>query len=240
MGDRKNYGALYETDNQSDWSELQFLIQRTLMQVNTFLPAQVLSVSGGGVAPVGMVQVKIIVSQLAGNNETVDNPTIANVPYVRIQGGKNAVIIDPRPGDIGVACFCQRDISAVKRSRKAAPPGSHRTFSLSDAIYLNGILNGKPEQYIKFDESGIEVYSPTDITMIAPTVTINASKQATVDTPLLVITGQMTQTGAKGSGATTSGGITNTGGTISSNGIVLETHVHSGVQPGGGNTGQPV
>lgn len=42
-----------------------------------------------------------------------------------------------------------------------------------------------------------------------------------------------------GGTATITGGIKNTGGQIESNGIVLETHTHTGVEPGGGSTGQP-
>lgn len=56
-----------------------------------------------------------------------------------------------------------------------------------------------------------------------------------------VFTGNLANTyGSGGTGATISGGIENTGGTISSNGIVLDTHRHSGVQVGSGNTGAPV
>ena len=42
-----------------------------------------------------------------------------------------------------------------------------------------------------------------------------------------------------GGTATITGGIKNTGGQIESNGIVLETHTHTGVEPGGGSTGGP-
>ena len=42
-----------------------------------------------------------------------------------------------------------------------------------------------------------------------------------------------------GGTATITGGIKNTGGRIESNGIVLETHVHGGVETGGGNTSGP-
>lgn len=198
--DKTNYGALYKAENGSEWNDLQFFIRRCLMQQNTSLPAKVLTVSGGGLAPVGFVSIEILVSQVTGNNETVSNPKISNVPYCRVQGGKNAVIIDPEPGDIGIAVFCQRDISSVKRSKKTSPPGSHRVFSMSDAIFVNTCLNGTPEQYIKFDGSGIAVYSPTKITCTAPeilmeaensitmtaqNVTINASSQMSVKSPML-------------------------------------------------------
>ena len=46
--------------------------------------------------------------------------------------------------------------------------------------------------------------------------------------------------GTGGTGATITGGIRNTGGTLESNGVVLETHRHSGVETGGGTTGTPV
>ena len=37
----------------------------------------------------------------------------------------------------------------------------------------------------------------------------------------------------------TGGDFAHAGGTLSSNGIALATHTHTGVQPGGGNTGGP-
>lgn len=46
--------------------------------------------------------------------------------------------------------------------------------------------------------------------------------------------------GAGGASAQIQGGIVNTGGTISSNGVVLDSHRHGGVQTGGGTTGTPV
>ena len=236
----KYYGDLQPSDDASAYNELVFQVNAIMKRVNTCMPVQVTAVKAGGLGPVGFVDVQVIVTQLTGNNTVVANPSISNVPYFRLQGGKNAIVIDPQVGDIGIACFCQRDISSVKSIRAIAPPGSHRMFSFSDAVYLGGMLNGTPEQYIKFDGSGIEVYSPTKITCMAPEILLEAESRVTMDTPLVQITGQMVQTGAKGSGAQTSGGITNTGGTISSNGIVLETHVHGGVQAGGSNTGQPV
>lgn len=236
----KYYGNVQPSDDASAYNELVFQINAIMKRVNTCMPVQVTAVKAGGLGPVGFVDVQVMVTQLTGNNTVVANPSIQNVPYFRVQGGKNAVIIDPQVGDIGVACFCQRDISSVKKVRAVAPPGSHRMFSFSDAVYFGGSLNGTPEQYIKFDGSGIAVYSPTKITCTAPEILMEAESSVTMDTPLVQITGQMVQTGAKGSGATTYGGLTNTGGTISSNGITLETHVHGGVQSGESNTGTPV
>ena len=71
----------------------------------------------------------------------------------------------------------------------------------------------------------------------------------TVDAPLSTFTGDVVVDGgitwkgdAKGDGgpATFDGGIENANGDITSDGISLETHVHSGVTSGGSNTGGPV
>jgi len=42
------------------------------------------------------------------------------------------------------------------------------------------------------------------------------------------------------SGATINGPITHNGGDLSSNGVVVHSHHHSGVQTGSGETGDPV
>ena len=236
----KYYGNVQPSDDASAYNELVFQINAIMKRVNTCMPVQVTAVKAGGLGPVGFVDVQVMVTQLTGNNTVVANPSIQNVPYFRVQGGKNAVIIDPQVGDIGVACFCQRDISSVKKVRAVAPPGSHRMFSFSDAVYFGGTLNGTPEQYIKFDGSGIAVYSPTKITCTAPEILMEAENSITMDAPLVEITGSIGQTGEKGTGAKFTGGIENTGGTTSSNGIVVETHLHSGVEPGGSNTGTPI
>lgn len=202
-----------------------------------------------------LLDCKPLPKQVSIGGKLMDYPDIVNVPYFRLQGGANAVIIDPQAGDIGIAVFASRDISGVKRTRSDAAVGSLRRMDLSDAIYIGGILNATPRQYIHFQEDGITVYSPDKITCHAPEIFVDGdnkitchapeilmegASKITMDTPLVQITGRMQQTGAKGSGATTSGGLTNVGGTITSNGITLETHVHGGVQSGGSNTGEPV
>ena len=41
-------------------------------------------------------------------------------------------------------------------------------------------------------------------------------------------------------GVSIAGAVAQSGGVLTSNGVVLDTHIHSGVVPGGGNTGAPV
>ncbi len=228
-------------DGLTEYTANLFAIEQRLSKIATCTLAKVVSVTNAeGVTAVGFVDVQPLVNQVDGAGNSIPQAIINNVPYFRLQGGTNAIIIDPEIGDIGVVGFSDRDLTAVKINRAQSNPGSYRRFSMSDGLYFGGMLNGAPSQFIQFSGAGITVTSPTKITLRAPAVTIEAANKITIDTPLVEITGQMTQTGSKGSGARMQGGITNTGGTISSNGVVLETHKHGGVQPGGGETGGPV
>lgn len=88
------------------------------------------------------------------------------------------------------------------------------------------------------------------------TATIQAAVSVTLDTPTTHITGDVQidgtctvndlltyGNGIAGTGGDNenlvSGNFVQVGGTLSSNGIVLDSHTHGGVVPGGGNTGGP-
>lgn len=169
------YGQTEPTTGSGDWNSRRFEIQQQIMNLNTNIPVKVLRVNGTGLNPVGFVDVLVLVSQVTGDDMTVDNLEIPNVPYMRLQGGANAVIIDPEAGDIGMGSFCSRDITAVKNARKAAPPGSRRAYNFSDCMYSGGFLNAAPTQYIQFTADGIIVHSPTKVRAEAPTVQLDGS-----------------------------------------------------------------
>lgn len=179
-----------------DYTALRFLVQQMLSRVNTATLAKVVNVSAGGNGHVGTVDVQPLVNQLDGAGDGKELSVLHNLPYLRIQGGANAIILDPQVGDIGIAVFCSRDISTVKRTRAMANPGSWATHSMSDGLYLGGVLNEAPSQYVQFAAGGITIHS---------TGTVN---------------------------------ITST--TLTHNGVNIgATHVHGGVEPGGGSTSTP-
>lgn len=157
------YGQTDPATGQGDFNRMRFVIQQQMLGLNTSMPVRVMSVQASGINPVGFVSVQILVDQVTGDDRTVPHGEIPNVPYFRLQGGKNAVVIDPEVGDIGMASFCSRDISAVKAARQAAPPGSRRAYDFSDAMYFGGFLNGTPTQYVQFTEGGILVHSAASV-----------------------------------------------------------------------------
>ena len=105
----------------------------------------------------GYLSVRPMVFMIDGSNNNYERATITNVPFFRLQAGGNAVILNPKVGDIGLIAYCERDISMVKRSKQQAAPNSRRQFNINDAVYLGGMLNGAPTQYIQFLDSGMNI-----------------------------------------------------------------------------------
>lgn len=241
MADTQNVGytpqeSLYSAN--SDYNAISFVIKQMINKIGTNTVVQIVSVTNaGGVAAVGFCDVLPLVGQTDGSGNVTPHGVVHNLPYVRLQGGTNAIIMDPQVGDIGVAFFCMSDISAVKKSKAASPPGSGRRNSFADGIYLGGILNGIPVQYIRFISTGIEVISPTQITLTAPIVTINAMTSINLETPIINTDGNFASTSG---GASTFTGDLHVTGDVLASGTSLHTHVHGGVQTGGGDTGVPI
>lgn len=75
----------------------------------------------------------------------------------------------------------------------------------------------------------IEVVAGANVDVTAPDVVVHASNKVRIESPLVEMTGNLTVSGTvQGNAVRTAGG------------IQLGTHVHSGVQAGGSNTGAPV
>lgn len=235
-----HYSQQNPTDTASDSNALEFILTQFMSRVWTSLPVLVESVSNQGeLAPVGVVSVRPLVNMMDGEGNVVDHTVIYNVPYIRIQGGDNAIIIDPEPGDIGTAFFCHRDISLVKRTKAPAAPGSLRRFHPSDAFYQGGTLNAAPTQYARFSKEGIELVSPKKITLHAPEIESNCDT-FTVNAPDIVLNGALEQGSGSNAGNAKMAGSLEVEKEVTANGIKVSDHEHSGVQTGNGNTGKPV
>ncbi len=157
----------------------------------------------GGVSPVGFVDVQPMINQVDGDGNAVPHGIIPNVPYSRLQGGANAVILDPEVGDIGVAVFASRSIASVIANRAPSNPSGNGSFRWSDAMYVGGMLNGTPTQYMRFSAAGIEIVSPTQVKLEAPDVRIScatleivATTSASVTTPTWKVNGNQETTGS--------------------------------------------
>lgn len=170
-----------------DVNSLAFMISQMINKVCTSTLVQVQKVSNaGGIVAAGTVAVQPLVNMIDGFGNAIPHGRIYNLPYFRLQGGSNAIILDPQVNDIGLAIFAHSDISNVIVNKTFSVPGSRRKFDFADGLYIGGFLNGVPTQYVDFAAGGILITSPTAVTITAPTVTINGN---------VVQTGSITSTG---------------------------------------------
>lgn len=211
MSDAIGQGFHDLSDSGNDYNATAAVVEQLINRVHTATVVKVVKVANaGGVAPVGLVDVAPQVKQIDGKGQGHPHGVIHSVPYFRLQGGANAVILDPQVGDLGIAVFASRDISNVKANKAESLPGSYRTHDMADGLYVGGFLNGAPTQYVQFEASGITLNSPTKVTVVAPEVDLNAD--------LVKITGSS---------------ITHNGHEIG------QHHKHTNTQPGGGLSGEP-
>ena len=151
-------GQLGLQDNTSETNVISFIIAQALGLVRTGTPVKVVAVNGGGVGPAPTVDLLPLVNQMDGLGNSQPHDTVYGRPVVRNQGGLNAVINDPKVGDIGWLTSGDRDMRAVVSQADAANPSSFRRHSLSDGVYHPAVINtGTPDQYIQFMTNGLRI-----------------------------------------------------------------------------------
>lgn len=196
-------------DGGTDANAQAFMMQQMLMS-NAFITlAMVDEVSEDG----DIVSVKPMIDGFTGSGDRIPKTIIYGVPVWRLQRGASAVIMTPVAGDIGLIAICDRDISGVKATRESSLPGSNRTHNYADAIYLGGVLNADPSQYVRFANDGIDIVSPLSVNINAPMASFSDDVSI--------------------------GGELNVIGEVTGAGVKLSTHVHGGVESGGSNTQGP-
>ncbi|EAA0893022.1 oxidoreductase [Salmonella enterica] len=216
------------SDINSDINAQEFMLRQFLGRHAFITLGQVVATDGE------VIDARPMVMAVAADGSPVRHEVIYNLPVWRLQGGGNAVIMPPQVGDIGFLAICDRDISTVKAMRQDAMPGSKRTHNYADAIWLGGLLNGAPVQFVAFDDNRIRVVSPWKVEITAPEGVMNASKSFTVNSPQIALNGDT----AVSQGLTVTGQSTLSGGSTIA-GIDFERHVHGGVESGGSTTRGP-
>lgn len=150
---KAGYGQMHPSDTAGPYNVEEFVIRQIMAGMATVKAVQVVSVNEGQKT----VDVVPLVKLVDGSGNATDQGTIFGIPYAQLQWGKNAVVGTPAEKDIGILLCCDRDISAVKSTKAAAPPPSNRKFSPSDGIYYGGFANGDVEQSFEFKSDGIAI-----------------------------------------------------------------------------------
>lgn len=142
-----------------------YIINNLIANIHTMMPVKILSVTipPDSLTPIGRCEVLPLVQQIDGSNNVYPMGKIINVPYLRVQGGSNAIVIDPQVGDVGLCGFCERDISIVKRTGELSAPDTRRKYDINSAVYMFTMMSGTPTQYIHFKSSGIDIKTTGDL-----------------------------------------------------------------------------
>lgn len=169
-----NYGQMGPDDYATEHNASIFIIMQTLARFRTSALVQVQDCSNlGGVSGWGNVSVIPIIMMVNGIGQPAPHGIIFNLPYIRMQGGTDAIIIDPKAGDFGLALICDRDISNAKQQPTPQgfniTPATGRIANLADGVYLGGCLNGPPLRFIQFDALGnININALAAVNIVAP------------------------------------------------------------------------
>lgn len=233
MADANPYNAPFEAQFDPERAQ-QFIILDLLRSVHTCTLVKVLAVRPVS-GKVGFVDILPLVQDVDTSGVVLAQSPIYNVPYLRYQGGTSAVILDPAIGDTGLALFAERDITNVKSTQQPGPAATDRTHSSADGLYIGGVLNADPIQWVKFlpDAAGIDVHTPGPLTgtagggmtlNVTGTANIVSSGAATLQAPSISL---------KNSGAALLKLLNSVFATWAA------SHTHNGVQPGAGTSGGP-
>lgn len=182
------YPLQQPSDGTTDYRTLSFFWNAMMSRVRTAHPVEVVAIHGGGVGPIGTVDVQPLVNQVNGIGQGTPHGTIYGRPYLRWQGGTSAFILDPEPGDKGLLICCDRDISVAIKTLAQALPGSLRRFNFADGVYVAACAsNVTPTDYvwIKTNSGGIEIVTRGTLGEQANQVNVTGAwnaNGATVDT----------------------------------------------------------
>lgn len=159
----------------SDYNSLVFLFNQMIKKKHTMTIVQVKTVEDD------RVDVRPLVSMLDAKGIPHPYGLLYSLPVMRLQGGNSAVICDPQVNDIGLAIFADRDISNVIETKAESSPNSYRVMSMSDGVYLSGLLNADPTQYIKFNGGFIDILSA--LTQISGNLSVQTGATGSFSTP---------------------------------------------------------
>lgn len=249
MSGKENRGLRDPYTMASGYNQLEFIVRRIISEmVNTSAIVRVDGcTSQGPEGPAGTVSATPLVAQTDAEGNALPMTQIPSMPHYRIQAGIAAIILDPVPGDIGVASFCKSDSSTVKPgTSEPQRPGSFRNFDQADGMLVATVSNKAPEVWIEIrQDKTIIIHAPEGCAIETDKIAeIKAGEGIVLDAPQTTITGNLTATGEKGNAISMTGNVQLDGsltstGDQTANGISQTNHTHTGVQPGSGDTGKP-
>jgi hypothetical protein len=232
---------------------LQAVVEAAKSDINTAIPCIVVSYDAAKQTCVLQPAIQYKFTQKDGSFIWLDLPNLLDCPVFFPSGGGFTLTFPVAAGDEALAIFSQRCIDAWYSSGEHQNIQSDiRLHDLSDGFAFVGIRS-TPRFLGGVSTSSAQLRSDDGGTLIDVNngnIALTASTSVTINSPATHVTGTLAVDGlltyndgiAGNPGIHDSiinGNFTQSGGVLSSNGIALDTHVHSGVEPGSGDSGPP-
>lgn len=244
---------------------LQSMINARLLDVNTSLPAVILSYKNG------LARVQPVGKKRFADGDELEYPVIPNarVCWPSFSGGSAGFKAPVRAGDRCLLVFAQAGVDGTDDKRMFDMSDCYAVMvdlgnaGAGDSGNNNDCTMFFGSAYIRLTEAGkLIINAPAGTEINTADYTLNAPNNTTINTPLTTNNGQLTttglltyasgMTGGGGSGTYLNGSVningyvlhtgdySHTGGTMTSLGKKIDgTHTHGGVTAGGANTNTP-
>lgn len=192
---------------------LRQVMGKFLQGVDDMMPATVLAYD----RVTNRATVRPQVMMVATDGSQVGRAQIASVPVFQFGGGGFLMSFPIQPGDLGWIKASDRDVSLFFQNEPSeAPPNTTRMHSFEDGLFFPDAMR---QWTLAGEDAERAVWQSTDGT----TRVAIGDGIVKVTAALMEVDGDLLVTGSITDGA----------------GIVLGTHTHSGVDPGGGTSGPP-
>ena len=209
---------------------LETFVRNMLSNVNTCVPGKIVSYENG------RASVSPTVEKIFDDGDKLSFPVIpdARVIWPSFAGGKAGLKGPVRSGDNCLIIFSQQAIDG------STDP---RMFDLQDAYALmcdlgnvGGEASNNDDLVLYHGQSKIVLKENGEIQLIGKaSIILKDNAEISINAP----SGLTSETGEESSGAVFKGRFVQSGGDMISNGIVVHTHVHDGVESGPSKTGGP-
>lgn len=157
-------------------------------------------------------QVQPLIALVTTDDKQVQRAQVASIPVLQIGGGGFVLSFPIRPGDLGWIKANDRDISLFKQVLANASPNTARKHSFEDAMFIPDTM--KRSVIINSEDAENVVLQSIDGTQ---RVSIWPGKIKITASAIELVSSTLTHNGKN----------------------IGDTHVHTGVTPGGGDTGPP-
>jgi hypothetical protein len=209
--------SMRPADESSLAGVMKTAIRKELQNLNVMLPVEVV----GYDRATNRATIKHLVQMEGANGEKVSRANVASIRVLQPGNGAFSISLPIKPGDKGWLMAADRDISVFQQGLSEGAPNTARMHSFQDGLFM-------PDAMANGDAPAGQ----------GDRVVIGSNDGGS----FLAFDGDGFYFNVGGTEFTlTAAGFAQTGGTVSHNGKDIgDTHIHDGVTPGGGNTGEPV